>query len=93
MKIMMVLSFLMNVFMTGKAMKYFVVWINAMQMIMHLPMMRPLLPPNVLSFIGVILPVVTFDLIQPEYSTDLVFKFDENPDDDFEFSWDSQIFG
>jgi hypothetical protein len=93
MKIMMVVSFAMNVFMTGKSMHYFVVWINAMQMIMHLPMLKPLLPPNVLSFIGVILPVVTFDLIQPEYSTDLVFNFDENPDDEFEESWDSEIFG
>ena len=63
MKIMMVVAFLMNMLMTGRSLYYFIVWINAMQIIMHLPMLRPLLPPNVLSFIGVILPVVNFDLI------------------------------
>ena len=69
--------------MTGKSLFYFIAWINTMQMIMHLPMLRPLLPPNVLSFIEVILPVVNFDLIEPDYSTDLVFEFEEDPEIDF----------
>jgi len=73
----------MNVLMTGKSLFYFIAWINTMQMIMHLPMLRPLLPPNVLSFIEVILPVVNFDLIEPDYSTDLVFEFEEDPEIDF----------
>lgn len=83
----------MNVLMTGKSLFYFIAWINTMQMIMHLPMLRPLLPPNVLSFIEFILPVVNFDLIEPDYSTDLVFEFEEDPEIDFLEEWESEIFG
>lgn len=90
---MMIASFIMNTMMTGPSLYYFIAWVNTMQMVMHLPMLRPLLPPNVLSFIAVLLPVFNFDLITPEMSTDLVFEFEEYPDEEFESEWDSEIFG
>ena len=92
MKWVLFLSFFMNVFMTGESTTYFVGWINAMQMIMHLPMLKPVLPANVLKVMTNILPIVSFDLIESEYSTDLIFDF-EDPDNKFYKDFSDTAFG
>ena len=72
---MMVISFIINLVMSG-AMGYMLGWINALQMILHLPMLLILIPANVGAFFSIILPVVQFDLLDPEWTTELVFEFD-----------------
>ena len=57
MKSMMLISFFINLIMSG-AMGYMIAWINALQMIMHLPMLLILIPANVSSFFSLILPIV-----------------------------------
>ena len=93
MKWLMILAFFMNVMMTGESLIYFIGWINTMQMIMHLPMLKPILPANVLKIMSQILPITSFDLIESEYSTDLVFDFDEDPDNSFQNQFQSTVFG
>ena len=85
---MMVLSFLINLIMSG-ALGYMIGWINALQMILHLPMLMILIPANVSSFFSLILPVVQFDILDPEWTTELVFEFEEDPDESFENSFGS----
>ena len=46
-------------------------------MIVHLPMLSIMMPANVSGFFSIILPIVTFDIIDPEWSTELLFDFDE----------------
>lgn len=37
-------------------------------------------PPNVSAFFSIVIPIVTFDLIDPAWSTELVLDFEEFPD-------------
>lgn len=47
-------------------------------MVLHLPMMRILLPPNALMFIGLTIEIAMFDILPAEYTTDLIFEYDES---------------
>jgi hypothetical protein len=91
MKSMMIISFLINLLMSG-AMGDMVLWINSLQMILHLPMMLILIPANVGAFFTLILPVVQFDLLDPDWTTNLIFEFEEEPEETFENSFGSSVF-
>ena len=46
-----VLAFLINIFLTGAgSFEYYVSMINSLQIILHLPMLRIIIPSNVASF-------------------------------------------
>ena len=45
-------------------------------MILHLPLLRIIVPSNVSMIIELIIPVAMFDVIDPEYSTKWVLDFD-----------------
>lgn len=76
MKGVLIMSFVLNIVLSG-VMSYMVSWLNSLQMIIHLPMLRYMFPANVSSLYSLIMPVVTFDIIDPEWSTMLLFEFDE----------------
>jgi len=44
------------------AMAWMLAWVNSLQMVIHLPMMHVLVPPNVSAAFSSILPIVTFDV-------------------------------
>ena len=88
----MLISFSINLVLSG-AMTYLVGWINALQLIIHLPMMMILIPANVSMFFSLILPIVQFDLIPPEWSYELFLTFEEEPEDvNFKTRFDSTVF-
>jgi hypothetical protein len=49
-KLSMVLMFIMNIFFSNGMMQFFVGMINALQMIIHLPLMKIIIPANVQTF-------------------------------------------
>ena len=61
-------------------MEYTLTMINSLQMIVHLPILRIILPGNVMMFMQIILPIVMFDVIEPferfNISLDSLFNFD-----------------
>ena len=57
--------------------------VNALQIIFVLPGIRINFPANVNYFYSVMNPFVTFDVLPPEWSTKLVFNFNEGPDEPF----------
>jgi hypothetical protein len=73
----------MNIMLHG-SMVYILGMLRSLQMIIHLPMLRIIVPANVSMFFSIIIPVVMFDIIAPEYSTELVLDFEE--DDQVEFN-------
>ena len=56
-------------------------------------MLRVLVPANAGVFFQTIIPVVTFDLIPPEYSTEYFLEFEEFPEKHFQNQFDDKIFG
>ena len=88
---MMLISFLINLVLSG-AMSHMVGWINSLQLIIHLPMLMTLIPANVASFFSLILPIVQFDLIPPEWSYELVLNFDDDLNEEFLEKFDTSVF-
>ena len=76
------LTMVLQLFMAG-AMSFMIGWINTLQIIIHLPMIKILIPSNVSVFFQTIIPVVTFDIIPPEWSTEHIMEFEEFPDEAF----------
>lgn len=70
-------TFVMNTMFPGAA-SLMVSWINSLQILIHLPMLYIIIPANVSQFFGVVIPIVTFDILDPEYTTMLVLDFDED---------------
>lgn len=58
-------------------------WINAQQIVIHLPMLLVSLPENVSSHMAMILPVMTFDLLPSGISTELLIEFDTDNHEQF----------
>jgi hypothetical protein len=58
-------------------MVYFVMMIRSLQIILHLPILKVLVPSNVSMVFGFIIPVVMFDILDPSWTTEKVLKFDE----------------
>ena len=71
-----VVAVIMSFFMKG-AFLYIVQLIRALQMVLHLPMMRVLLPSNVINYCSILISVAMIDFIPAEQSTDYILKYDE----------------
>ena len=51
-------------------------YMRTLQMLIHLPMLQTALPANVSIFFNALIPAVTFDIIETEWSTELLLDFD-----------------
>ena len=80
---MLITTMIMNLLMQG-AMGYMIQWINSLQMIIHLPMLKIIVPANVSEFFSLILPIVMFDIIESGFSTELVFEFDDEAQEELQ---------
>jgi hypothetical protein len=54
----------------------FGLWINQLQMMIHLPMLNIVMPANVSKFFGVIIPIATYDVLESSITTEKVLEFD-----------------
>ena len=46
-------------------------------MIIHLPMLMIIIPANVSAFFSKLIPIVTFDILDSSWTTEIIFEFDE----------------
>jgi hypothetical protein len=59
------IALVVNIFLAGAgSLEYLINMINSLQMILHLPMLRIIVPPNVAGFFKVVLPIVMFDVLE-----------------------------
>jgi len=56
--------------------RYFSWYMRSLQMCIHLPMLQTIVPANVSLFYSSLLPIITFDILDPEWTTQLWFNFD-----------------
>lgn len=81
----------LNLMMAGSgSMDYFIEMLNSLQIVIHFPMLRILLPGNVTLFFKIIIPIVMFDILDglddTKYDPNNMIEFDENND------LDTQVF-
>ena len=50
--------------------------IRNLQIIIHLPLFSTVLPANVMSIFKILIPIVSFDLLDSEFTTEKVLEFD-----------------
>jgi hypothetical protein len=74
-----IVAFVLNMLMSG-ALSYMIAWINTLQLIIHLPMMFIVVPSNVSAFLSIIIPIVTFDILESEQSTEHIMEFEAFPE-------------
>ena len=72
MKIMLIATFAMNLIMSG-AMVYMIAMVRSLQMILHLPLLKVILPGNVSMLFEIMIPIVMFDILDSSWSTELIF--------------------
>ena len=72
MKIMLIVTFAMNLIMSG-AMVYMIAMVRSLQMILHLPLLKVILPGNVSMLFEIMIPIVMFDILDSSWSTELIF--------------------
>lgn len=66
----------------GGALRYFLWYLRSVQIICHLPMLKTVVPVNVVHFFRVMIPLLTFDILDPEWTTELFLDFDDNWQED-----------
>ena len=74
-KTMLLVDFALN-FMLSGAMAFMITLIRSLQMILHLAMYKILLPGNVLMVFSIIIRVVMYDILESEYTSELILSFD-----------------
>ena len=57
-------------------MHLFLGYLNQLLLVIHLPMFRIIIPANVVTLFQIIVPIYTFDILDPSYTTELLFSFD-----------------
>ena len=82
MKIMLIVAVAMNFVLAG-SMQYMMIMIRSLQMILHLPMLNVIVPGNVNMFIGLIIPIAMFDVLENDYvNPSMLFEFEEESKSD-----------
>ena len=75
--ILMVITFVINFVFSG-GMYYFLILVRSLQIVLHIPMLKVILPGNVSLFFGYVISVAMFDILDADWTTKYVFNFDED---------------
>jgi len=67
MEILLIISLFLNLF-DKRAMMYMIALIRSLSIIIHLPLLRIMIPSNVSMVFSIIIPIVMFDLLDSDYS-------------------------
>ena len=67
---------LINLFLNG-VLQQMLQWLKAIQIVIHLPMLRILVPPNVSGLLEMVLPIITFDILEVSWTSGLLLEFDD----------------
>ena len=70
-------QFFLNFFLAGILMKMSI-WVNALQIMTMMPLLKIGFPPISLIYLGVIVNVAEFDFLDPEWTTDYFMVYDED---------------
>ena len=72
-----VIALVLNIFLPG-GYRYMIIFIRALQIILHLPMMRIIVPGNVSMLMSLLFPIVLFDVLEltEDVNAGLIFQFD-----------------
>lgn len=76
-KSLIVLTFISNYLLRGSG-RYYIRLILALQIIIHLPILKIHVPPNVSMVFSYLIRAVKFDILDTKWTTELVYNFDDD---------------
>ena len=76
-----ILTFLINFILAG-AMGYMISMIRALQIILHQPMLKIVMPGHITMFFSILIPIVMFDVLDSGWTTEAVLDFDYDTQDE-----------
>jgi hypothetical protein len=59
------------------AMVYMIINLRTLQMILHLPLVKVIVPGNVSMFFQTMIPIAMFDIFETSYTTEVLLDFSE----------------
>ena len=68
---------MMHVFLAGSG-HYFLMLIRTLQIILHLPILKVVVPANVNMYFSYMIPIVMFDILDSNWTTEIVLDFEED---------------
>lgn len=76
-KVLLVVTFILQFLLRGSG-HYFTLLINSLQIVLHLPILKIIVPANVSMVYSYMIPVVMFDIFDTEWTTEVVLDFDDD---------------
>ena len=76
MKILLALSFLINLIFSGGAI-YMLYMVRTLQIMLHIPIFKIVLPANLMINISSTIEIAMFDILPAEITTDYILRYDE----------------
>lgn len=64
-------------FLLRGSIEYMICLIRYMQIVLHLPLMKVVIPANVLYMNRILISVAMFDTFDPEWTTDYLYDYDQ----------------
>jgi len=64
-------------FLLSGSIEYMICLIRYMQIVLHLPLMKVVIPANVLYMNRILISVAMFDTFDPEWTTDYLYDYDQ----------------
>ena len=80
MEIILITTLFINIF-SGKALTHFILLVRSLQIIIHLILMKVLVPSNVTMVFKTIMDIVMYELIDSELTTERILAFDYDSQD------------
>lgn len=66
------------------AMTYMIINLRTLQMILHLPLVKVIVPGNVSMFFQTMIPIAMFDIFESSYTTEYLLDFSEQQQEQFQ---------
>ena len=82
-KLLLIILFLLSLEIDG-AMTFMLIMLRMLQLILHLPFVRVVVPAIVSLFFNHLIPIAMFDITDPSYTTELFFKFNHRKEKDLQ---------
>ena len=77
-EVLLIISLIPNLMFNDLTLTYILAMIRALQIVIHLPLMRIYITANLNMVFSILIPIVMFDIMDSEYLSEVLLEFDFN---------------
>ena len=72
------ISVIINLMFNDRTLNYILALLRALQIVIHLPLMRIYITANLNMVFSILIPIIMFDIMDSDYLSELLLEFDFN---------------